>query len=137
LLDRQTMTFVLVDGTFKGAVGLGLLALLPAVGVSLPATATSVFVYESVAKLASAYPSRKVGVRQATNTWLHVSIASGIALGLLCVLLPQLRRTLALAPLEAASLSYLLAATLVTAVSGEVLARLLRVRSAVSDGNPA
>jgi Ca2+-transporting ATPase len=126
LLDRRTLTFILVDGCFKGAVGLALLALLPAAGVSLAATATTVFLYESVAKLASAYPSRKVGVRQASNTWLHVSVASGIALGFLCVLVPPLRRTLALAPFETGAFVYLLAATVLTAASGEMLARTLR-----------
>jgi Ca2+-transporting ATPase len=129
LLDRRTMAFILTDGTFKGAVGLGLLSLLPAVGVSLGATASAVFLYESIAKLASAYPARKVGARPAMNSWLHVSIASGIALGALCVVLPPLRRTLDLSPLEAASLGYVLAATLLTLVSGECLARALTSRA--------
>jgi Ca2+-transporting ATPase len=128
LLDRRALTFILVDGGFKGSVGLALLALLPTLGVGLAATATTVFLYESVAKLASVYPARKVGAKATTNAWLHLSIVSGIALGFLCVSLPPLRRTLALAPFELSASWYLLAAVLLTAISGEVLARSLRAR---------
>jgi Ca2+-transporting ATPase len=126
LLDRKALTFILVDGSFKGAVGLALLAFLPSVGISLAATATGVFLYESVAKLASAYPARKVGAVPRTNAWLHVSIVSGIAICVLCVLVLPLRRMLALSAVDPGSLWYLLGATLLTVVSGELLARALK-----------
>ena len=129
LLDRATVRFILIDGTVKGAVGLALLWLLPQLGVGLAATATSVFVYESVAKLASAYPARKVGAIPAMNRWLHVSIASGILLSLACALIPPLRQTLGLAPVHLSDLRYVLLASALTALSGELLARALKTRS--------
>jgi Ca2+-transporting ATPase len=132
LLDRRTLSFILVDGGFKGALGLTLLLLLPALGFSVPATATCVFLYESTAKLASAYPARKVGPRPRTNPWLHLSIASGLALGLACVAFAPLRATLALAPLPQGGLAVLAVATLLTVTSGEVLARMLRPRTPAS-----
>ena len=58
-----TLRFVLLDGFIKGALGLGLLVLMPRLGSSLAATATCVFLYESVAKLLSAYPARKLGAQ--------------------------------------------------------------------------
>jgi P-type Ca2+ transporter type 2C len=126
LLDRQTLIFIFADGGFKAAVGLALLVLLPHLGASLATTATAVFLYEATAKLLSAYPARKVGARAATNIWLHLSIAAGLALSALCVALPPLRLTLGLTWLDPRTLLPLLAASLLTAVSGEVVARLLR-----------
>jgi len=133
LLDAHTLRFILIDGCFKGAVGLLLLVLLPQLGVSLPATAASVFLYESIAKLASAYPARKTGARPVTNLWLHVSIASGIALAIGCVALEPLRALLGLAPLERAALLPLAGAVLLTAATGELLARALRSRKTCAE----
>jgi Ca2+-transporting ATPase len=129
LLERSTLRFILIDGTFKGAVGLALLWILPNFGLSLSATATSVFLYESIAKLASAYPARKVGAVPVTNRWLHVSIASGILLSLACALVHPLRLTLGLSAIDLGAIRYVLLASLLTALSGEVLARALKAKS--------
>jgi Ca2+-transporting ATPase len=128
LLDRQTLTFIAVDGGFKAAVGLALLVVLPKFGVNVTETATAVFLYEAVAKLLSAYPARKVEARSAQNSWLHVSIVSGLFLAILCVALPPLRRTLELSTLSAHTLAIVALASLVTVTSGEVVARTLRAR---------
>ncbi len=126
LLDRETLTFIVLDGGFKGVVGLALLVVLPRLGASVTATATAVFLYEAVAKLLSAYPARKVGAAAATNTWLHVSIASGLALALLCVAVEPLRKALGLGWLETWMLGPLVLACLLTVTSGELVARGLR-----------
>jgi hypothetical protein len=128
LLDRRTVGFILVDGGFKGMVGLALLMLLPRWGASLPATASAVFLYEAVAKLASAYPARRVSSAPAANPWLHLSIGVGIGLCFLCVGLEPLRRALNLVPLERSALAPLAIAVLLTAGSGELVARLLSTR---------
>ena len=126
LLDARTLRFILTDGGFKGVVGLGMLALLPRLGVSLAGTATAVFLYESVAKLVSAYPARRVGGAAAPNRWLHYSVGAGIGLGVLGATIEPLRLTLGLAPLEARSLAPLVVAAVLTLVSGELVARALR-----------
>jgi Ca2+-transporting ATPase len=129
LLDGRTVRFILADGGFKGAVGLGLLVFLPMLGTSLPATAASVFVYESLGKLASVYPARRIGAGTSKNAWLHVSVASGVVLALLCVLLEPLRLTMGLAPLESSAFGALTAAIALTLVSGELLARTFRAHA--------
>ncbi|MFZ5896962.1 MAG: cation-translocating P-type ATPase [Myxococcota bacterium] len=128
LLDRLTLSFIMVDGGFKAVVGLSLLALLPRWGASLPETASAVFLYEAVAKLLSVYPARKVGARAARNSWLHVSIVFGLLLAFLCVALPPLRHALGLAPLSLQTLQVVACASLLTVTSGELVARALRAR---------
>ena len=94
--------------------------------MSLLATAAAVFVYESLAKLASAYPARRVGGTVAANAWLHVSIVAGIGLSLLCVALEPMRRALGLSALEPPAFVPLLGALILTVLSGEAVAHVLR-----------
>jgi Ca2+-transporting ATPase len=126
LLDRTTIRFVLLDGFMKGALGLGLLVVMPALGSSVAATATGVFLFESVAKLLSAYPARKLGVQQAQNPWLHGSVIAGVALGLGCIGFAPLRAVLGLVPLAPRELLFVFALLLVTWAAGELAARLVR-----------
>jgi len=128
LLDSRTLRFILLDGGFKGAVGLGLLVGLPMLGVGLAATATAVFLYESVAKLLSAYPARKVGAQPKTNPGLHLSIAFGLVALFLCLVVGPLQRVLGLVSLDPRSFWPLVGAALVTGASGELLAYALRRR---------
>lgn len=51
----------------KGAIDLALLLMMPRHGASVPATTTSVFLYEAVAKLLSAYPARKLSAAPDDN----------------------------------------------------------------------
>lgn len=126
LLDERTWRFVVLDGCFKGAIGLGLLLLMPRLGSSLAATGSCVFLYESVAKLLSAYPARTLGARPGPNRWLHGSVIVGSALAAACVLVPALREVLRLAPLSLRELSVVLAVLLVTWGSGELAATVAR-----------
>lgn len=126
LLDGKTRRFVVLDGCFKGAVGLALLALMPHFGSSIAATATSVFLYESVAKLLSAYPARKLGSPPARNGWLHWSVLGGALLNLASVLFAPIRTVLGLTPLNARELCVVALVLLVSWCSGELAARLAR-----------
>jgi Ca2+-transporting ATPase len=128
LLDKTTLRFILIDGGFKGAVGLGLLALLPALGTSMSATATAVFLYESLAKVLSAYPARRLGAASEPNAWLHLSIASGSGLAVFCIAFGPLRRTLELAAFAPTALWPLAGAIALTVASGELTARALKAR---------
>jgi len=126
LLDAKTLRFVSVDGFMKGAVGLGLLVLMPRLGSSLAATGTSLFLFESIAKLLSAYPARKLGARPAQNPWLHGSVLIGVALGLMCVWFAPMRDVLGLVPLSVHELLLVFALLMVTWGSGELAASIAR-----------
>jgi Ca2+-transporting ATPase len=126
LLDGTTLRFVLLDGCVKGALGLGLLVLMPFLGSSLAATGTAVFLYESVAKLLSAYPARKLAVQPAANPWLHASVLIGVALGLVCVSVLPVRAVLGLVALSGRELLLVLALLVLTWGSGELSASVAR-----------
>jgi len=126
LLDRKTMRFVVLDGFMKGALGLGLLVVLPRLGSSIAATGTCLFLYESVAKLLSAYPARKLGAHPERNPWLHASVLVGVALGLACIALAPMRSVLGLVPLSVRELSLVFALLTVTWGSGELAASIAR-----------
>ncbi len=114
LLDPASSRFILVTGIFKGALGIGLLALLPAFGFGLVLTQTVVFLYESVGKLVTVYPSRLTVPDRPSNWVLHASVLGGIALQAACVTVPGLRRFLGLEALDARALVILLIAVAVT-----------------------
>jgi P-type Ca2+ transporter type 2C len=126
LLDRKTLRFVLLDGVVKGVLGLGLLVLMPSLGSTLAATATGVFLYESVAKLLSAYPARKLGAEPSRNPWLHGSVLIGVVLGLVCIGFAPVRAVLGLVTLTPRELMLVFAMLVVTWGSGEIAARVAR-----------
>jgi Ca2+-transporting ATPase len=121
LLDRSARTFVLADGFVKGAFGLGLLVLLPALGASIAITATAVFLYEGIAKLLSMPPARRLAGRLARNAWVWGAGAVSVALQLACIFVPALRDMMALVPLPAFTLLVVAAALLATAALGELV----------------
>jgi len=126
LLDAKTVRFVLLDGVVKGAVGLGLLLLLPQLESSIAATGTGVFLYELAAKLLSAYPARKLGGRPAANPWLHAAVFVGVGLGLACVSFAPFRMVLGLVPLRPRELFVIGLALAFTWTTGELAAALAR-----------
>ncbi|MES1174539.1 MAG: cation-transporting P-type ATPase [Myxococcales bacterium] len=126
LLDALTVRFVLVDGAIKGAIGLLLLLMLPRYGVSLTATATSVFLYEAAAKLLSAYPARKLSSAPDSNLWLHASVVIGVSLAATCVLWPKLRSVLGLSPLTLEELALVAGALAMSWCTGELAALAVR-----------
>ena len=114
LLDRASSHFILATGAFKGALGIALLVLLPAFGIGLLVTQTVVFLYESVGKLVSVYPSRIVVENRPKNWVLHVSILAGVALQAAVIVIPGLRRFLGLGALDAKSLAIVVLAVIAT-----------------------
>ncbi len=114
LLDRASSRFIVATGAFKGALGIALLTLLPAFGFGLLVTQTVVFLYESVGKLVSVYPSRLVVPDRPKNWVLHLSIVAGVALQAAVVTIPGLRRFLGLGALDEKSLVILALAVAAT-----------------------
>ena len=114
LLDPASSRFIVATGAFKGALGIALLVLLPAFGFGLLLTQTVLFLYESVGKLVSVYPSRLL-VRDRPENWvLHASIVAGVALQAAAVAVPGLRRFLGLAALDVKSLAIVIVAVTAT-----------------------
>ena len=100
LLDSPSLHFIVVTGVAKAAMGVALLVLLPQVGYSLDETRTSVFLYESMAQLVFAYPSRKLSVTPLPNPALHLAVGLGLLLQVMTVLVPGLRTLLQLVPID-------------------------------------
>ncbi len=100
LLDPLSLRFILVTGSAKAAAGLAFLVLMPVYGYAILETRTAVFLYESMAQLVFAYPSRRINLHPLRNTFLHVAVLGGIVLQVLTVLLAPLRALLGLVPID-------------------------------------
>jgi P-type Ca2+ transporter type 2C len=123
LLDNLSLRFIVVTGVAKAAMGITLLVLLPQVGYSLEATRTSVFLYESMAQLVFAYPSRKLTGNPLPNLGLHLTVGFGLALQVMTVLLPGLRTLLQLAPIDLPAILGIFIAVLLSWVAAEFVSR--------------
>jgi Ca2+-transporting ATPase len=100
LLDPLSLRFIVVTGCAKAFAGLAFLVLMPYFGYALLETRTAVFLYESMAQLVFAYPSRRLTLNPRRNSFLHIAVLGGIALQGLTVLLPSLRALLGLVPVD-------------------------------------
>ena len=96
ILDDASKRFIIVTGAAKGILGILLLLSLPLLGISFVVTQTAVFLFESVGKLESVYPARRLTHKRRANVVLHVSVAAGIVLQILTVTVPSLREVLVL-----------------------------------------
>jgi Ca2+-transporting ATPase len=119
LLDDASKRFILATGLFKGALGILLLVTLPLLGAALVVTQTAIFLFESIGKLVSAYPARRLLHARQTNVILHASIAAGIVVQILAITLPSLRDVLALAPLGPLATGIVVGAIALTWIAGE------------------
>lgn len=125
LLDSASSRFILATGLFKGALGIALLTLLPVLGFGLVMTQTVVFLYESVGKLVSVYPSRST-VRGRPKNWvLHASVFGGTVLQIVAVAIPGFRHFLGLAALEWKTAAILVVAVTATWAMAALSGRLL------------
>jgi Ca2+-transporting ATPase len=102
LLDGPSLRFVLLAGGAMAALAGVLLLGLPALGASLEATRTAVFLHTTLAPLAFAYPSRRFAGRPLPNPILHVTLALAASVQLGALLVPGLRDALGVVPLDAA-----------------------------------
>jgi Ca2+-transporting ATPase len=128
LLDRSSVWFIVVTGLLKGGLGAVLMIVYGAFGVGVALLQTGVFLYESVAKLVSAYPARRgPGGPPRPNLVLLASIALGLALQIATAYVPWLRRLLALERPRAGDIGLVLACVvvswLVAAIANHVIHR--------------
>ena len=128
LLDRASGGFILVTGLFKGLLGITLLMVMPLLGYAIIAIQTSIFLYESIAKLVSAYPARRLLQQPRTNRVLHAAVGIGIGIQILTVTVPALRSLLGLSTLDATAIAMLGGAVAATWGVAELANRILRWR---------
>lgn len=101
LLDVPSRRFIVSTGLLKAAAGGGFLVFLPTLGYGVHAVRTAVFVFESLAQLVFAYPSRRLAERPLPNPTLHVVVGVSALLQISTVMIPSLRLLLNLEPLDA------------------------------------
>ncbi|MCS7067658.1 MAG: cation-transporting P-type ATPase [Meiothermus sp.] len=129
LLDGPSLAFILLTGGVKALLGAALLVFLYLRGAGLEVVRSAVFLYESLAQLIFAYPSRSLVLLPLPNRWLNLSIGGALALMALVFVLPQGRLLLGLAPLDPYQLGWVLAATFLTWAVAALTARKLRQRT--------
>jgi P-type Ca2+ transporter type 2C len=100
LLDAVSVRFIVVSGLAKAFAGIVLFLLLPFLGYAILETRTAVFLYESIAEVAFAYPSRRIRLNPRPNLFLHVAVLASVVLQVLTVLVPALRALLGLVPID-------------------------------------
>ncbi|GEM85426.1 cation-translocating P-type ATPase [Meiothermus granaticius] len=130
LLDGPSLAFILITGAVKALLGAALLVFLFLQGVGLETVRSGVFLYESLAQLIFAYPSRSLRLLPLPNRWLDLSIWGAVGLMVLIFVLPQGRVLLGLAPLGLEPTLWILAATSLTWATAALTARWLRQHSA-------
>ena len=91
LLDPASLRFILTTGAIKAIGALALLAILPAMGLSLELTRTVVFLFMAVGQLLFAYPARRTEVTPRPNRLLHIAVLAGVAAQLPIIFVPALR----------------------------------------------
>lgn len=136
LLDRASKRFIAVTGAFKGTVGILLLLVLPIVGATAIAVQTAIFLFESIGKLVSVYPARRVLHGRRANVALHASVVAGIGLQILTVTVPGLRKVLGLEPFGLAEVAIVTASIVLTWLVGEAAIAWARSAAAVT-GHPS
>lgn len=124
LLDGPSLRFIVITGIVKALMGVALLVILPSLGYSLESTRTSVFLFESMAQLAFAYPARKLGLIPLSNRLLHLAVGLGLLIQFATVLVPGLRSLLNLVPLDGAVLVVILGSVFLSWIAAEFVSRL-------------
>ncbi len=99
LLDPLSLRFILLTGSLKALVALGLLALLPPF-LGLEGARGAVFHYMAIGQLFFAFPARHTHLHPLPNPWLSGAVALGVLLQLgIAFFLPQAFETPLLPPL--------------------------------------
>ncbi|MBM3392120.1 MAG: HAD-IC family P-type ATPase [Betaproteobacteria bacterium] len=135
LLDAPSLRFIFITGVTKALGGVALLALLPLMGYGLAATRTLVFLYESLAQLVFAYPSRRISAAPLPNPLLHAAVLFGVVLQVLAVALPGLRDMLGLEMVDWRATAAMFAAVLLSWGVAEAVGRTGTLGTARRCGN--
>ena len=114
LLDRVSLAFILGTGVVKAGLGLALLVVLPLYQLAPVTVRSALFIYESLAQLLFAQPSRLVSSQPLANPLLLLILLASAGLQILTIALEPLRVVLGLTPLPWLAWVYVGAALLLS-----------------------
>jgi Ca2+-transporting ATPase len=123
LLDRASIIFVATTGLVKAFFGGVILIYGWWREVEPVVTRTVMFLFQSIAELVIAYPSRRISIAPLRNTFLHLSVIGGIGLQVVTVYFPPLRDMLGLKDPGWEGLVFMSLAALVVWFSAEIVTR--------------
>ncbi|MDX2007283.1 MAG: HAD-IC family P-type ATPase [Meiothermus sp.] len=132
LLDSPSLRFVLLSGSVKAAIALGILGVVPLLGYGLEEARSACFHFSAIGQLFFTYPSRHTRLFPSPNPVLHGVVAAGVGLQFAVGSLPGVAGALGAVPLPMALWGGILAAALVAWGLTEGLNRLFW-RPAVRD----
>jgi Ca2+-transporting ATPase len=99
LLDAPSLRFILLSGSIKGLLALGLLGLIPWLQFSLDTARTVCFQFLAVGQLFFVYPARHTLLRPLRNSALHAVVAAGVLLQIAVGIIPSTAHALELVDL--------------------------------------
>jgi Ca2+-transporting ATPase len=124
LLDVASTRFILLSGTIKGLIALGLLGLVPMLGFGLDAARSVCFQFLAVGQLLFVYPARHTVLRPLSNWTLHAVVALGVILQIAVGSFPSIMRALDLVHLPLRLWALILAAALLAWLLAEIVNRM-------------
>ena len=124
LLDVRSARYILVVGIGAASVALGMLVLLPRLGVGLETVRTAMFHYLVLVQVATSYPARGV-MRSRVNNWgLAGAVVFGGACQVIVAVVPALQKILGLQPITMLVAAIIGACVLVSWLGAELYIRL-------------
>ncbi|NOT28106.1 MAG: HAD-IC family P-type ATPase [Acidobacteria bacterium] len=88
LLERPAVRFIVMAGSMKALLALGVLGLVPRLGYDLDVARAVAFHFMAIGQLLLTYPSRRARTRPLPNAYLHAAVCVGIAVQLMAAWLP-------------------------------------------------
>jgi Ca2+-transporting ATPase len=88
LLERPAVRFIVMAGSMKAVLALGLLGLVPRLGYDLDVARAVAFHFMAVGQLLLTYPSRHARTRPLPNASLHAAVFAGIGIQLVAAWWP-------------------------------------------------
>ncbi|MCC6537123.1 MAG: HAD-IC family P-type ATPase [Bryobacterales bacterium] len=125
LLDGLSLRFVLMSGSIKAAIALGILGLAQVVDVGNETARTATFHFMSIGQLFFAYPARHTNVVPLPNKALHAAVAFGVLLQIGVGSLPWTQQLLGLRPLTVMEWGGVLGLALSAWTIAEILNRVM------------
>lgn len=137
LLDRSSLRFILVSGTIKGMLALGLLGLGRLGEVSMGQAQSMAFHFMAIGQLLFAYPARHTELKPLPNPVLHWAVVAGVLIQIAVGSIPGSLRMFGLAELGIAHWGVVIGAACTAWAIAELLNRLFWHHSAKDATSPS
>ncbi len=94
LLDKNSLYFIVFVGIVGSVIALGILLLLPIMGIDAAITQTTVFCYLTITQLSFVNPARKSNLMPLRNRLILAALAISISIQVMAITLPGLKNLL-------------------------------------------